>query len=65
MPDAAETPGWPAFQAARQRFFDRLAADAAQAGLETAWRLPALEPTGHDTERPERGTEPSARAADD
>ena len=53
MPDAIDTPSWSDFQAARQRFLDGLAADAALTRLESAWRLPALghEPEPHSSRR--------------
>ncbi|HSJ73687.1 MAG TPA: hypothetical protein VK904_05170 [Miltoncostaeaceae bacterium] len=57
MPDVMDTPSWSEFQAARQRFLDGLAADAALRGVRRRARsgrlmLPALRPAAEERGEP-------------
>jgi hypothetical protein len=56
VPDAMNIPNWSDYEAARRRFFDALAADAAARRLGRA-------PGGRRLRKPQRGAGPPARAA--
>jgi hypothetical protein len=62
VPDAMDNPSWSDFEAARQRFFERLAGDAALSQLEAVWRLPVLSP---DADRDPRHREPTGPSSGD
>jgi hypothetical protein len=65
MPDSLNIPSWSEFQAARQRFFDGLAADSTRRRLDVASRTagPSLEPQ-ESSSRTSRSEGPLAHWAD-